>query len=476
MASAIPDNRAHFSLGEILEATSGTASGSFDSVDGVVTDTRASLEGKLFVALPGERYDGHAFVGAALRGGARALLVERDVGDVKAPVIRVESTYRALGQLARAHRRRWGGKLVAVAGSAGKTTTKACIGAVLEAALPGAVHQVAGNLNNRVGVPFVLFGLSSQHRLAVIEIGTNAPGEVAELTAIAEPDVGVLTLIGLEHTEGLGSIDSIEVEESALFDGLSSAACAIGNGDDPRVRRNLERASSARKLTFGFDEPVDYRVLDRKLSSNGGSKVVIRRPHGPPLELEVSLIGRAGAYAVAAAAAAAEACTGEALSAATFSRGLERLGAGEPGRLNLIRVENGPVVLDDTYNANPASLVSSVAAAAEIARAEGRRLLLVLGEMRELGDDSPRLHREAGEQLLGVEAELVLGVAGDARWLVEPLARAGLPAEFVEDVDAGLQLLATRLTGEDVVLVKASRGVRAERIVEGLKQSFRRSP
>lgn len=476
MASAIPENRARFSLAEIVAATSGELRGPSDAiVEGVVSDTRAALDGKLFVALPGDRFDGHDFVSAALRGGARALLVERDVGDVKAPVIRVESSYRALGQLALMHRRRWNGKLVAVAGSAGKTTTRACVGALLEALLPGSVHQVAGNLNNRVGVPFVLLGLDNHHRLAVIEIGTNAPGEVAELTLLAEPDVAVLTLIGLEHTEGLGSIDAIEVEETALFRGLANTATAIGNVDDERVRRNLESVASARRIGYGFDARAEYRVLERSVTERFGSRLTIRRPGARDLSFETPLVGRAGAYAWAAALAVGETCVGCPVEPRELEDALAKLGSGEPGRLTPLRLENGMIVLDDSYNANPASLTSSVSAAAEMARAAGRRLVLVLGEMRELGDDSPRLHREAGEQLLGCGAELVIGLAGDARWLVEPLLTGGVSGAFAEDVESAQRLLSERARSSDVVLVKASRGVRAERIVEGLKAAAGRS-
>ncbi|MFZ5894366.1 MAG: UDP-N-acetylmuramoyl-tripeptide--D-alanyl-D-alanine ligase [Myxococcota bacterium] len=477
MASTIPENQARFTLAEVVAATGGELMGPVDAVvDGVVSDTRGRLDGKLFVALPGERFDGHTFVSAALRGGARALLVERDVGDVKAPVIRVASTYRALGQLAQAHRRRWQGQLVAVAGSAGKTTTRACIGALLEAILPGGVHQVAGNLNNRVGVPFVLLGLSERHRLAVIEIGTNAPGEVAELTALANPDVGVLTLIGLEHTEGLGGIDAIELEESQIFRGLASTATAIGNHDDERVRRNLEQAPCARRIGFGFEEGATYRVVERSVSGLGAARLRVRRPRAAELEVDVSLLGRAGAYALAAALAVAETCTGRSLEASEVTRASASLGAGEPGRLTPISLPNGTIVLDDTYNANPASLSSSVATAAELARATGRRLVLVLGEMRELGEDSPRLHREAGEQLRdALGAGFVVGVAGDARWLIEPLLSRGVPGEFVEDVAGAERVLSARVEAADVVLVKASRGIRAERIVESLTLAAGRS-
>jgi UDP-N-acetylmuramoyl-tripeptide--D-alanyl-D-alanine ligase len=477
MASAIPENHARFSLLEVATLTGGTLFGAGDhSVEGVVTDSRANAARKLFVALPGERYDGHGFVTGALRAGAAALLVERDVGEPGVPVVKVDSTYVALAKLAQAHRRRWSGRLVAVAGSAGKTTTRSAISAALEAVAPGSVHSVPGNLNNRVGVPLVLLCLQARHRYAVIEIGTNAPGEVAELTLVAEPDVAVLTLIGLEHTEGLGSLSAIEAEEGSVFAGLAPEAIAIGNTDDARVARQLAGAKAQRRLGYGFAEGADYRVIERTQSELGASRVVVARPNGAPLTLDCALLGHAGAYAMAAAIAAAEACSGQALAPAALASALSRVGVGEPGRLTPIALADRILLIDDSYNSNPASLPSSVAAAAELANMRGARLVLVLGEMRELGDESPRLHRESGQGIARVGASLVIGVGGDARWLLEPFGQAGVGTYFAPDAEAALRKLESELRAGDVVLVKASRGVRAERIVQALVASRGRAP
>jgi UDP-N-acetylmuramoyl-tripeptide--D-alanyl-D-alanine ligase len=361
-----------------------------------------------------------------------------------------------------------------VAGSAGKTTTRSAIGALLSAMEAGGVHFVPGNLNNRVGVPSVLLGLGPEHRVSVLEIGTNAPGEVLELATLSAPDVSVLTLIGVEHSEGLGSIEQIEAEEASLFAALGANGIAIGNADDPRVARRLATARGARRLGYGFAESADYRVIERTLLVSGGSRLVIGRPGAPALTLECGLLGRAGAYALAAGIAAAEACVERPLSAEEAARGSVLLGAGEPGRLTSVFLLNGALLLDDSYNSNPASLVSSVHAALELARARGGRLKLVLGEMRELGERSPELHREAGEGIADVEAGLVLGVAGDARWLLEPFAGRGVPTRFSDDANGALGVLCESLEPNDVVLIKASRGVRVERIVEGLVARFGR--
>ncbi|MFO7177398.1 MAG: UDP-N-acetylmuramoyl-tripeptide--D-alanyl-D-alanine ligase [Pseudomonadota bacterium] len=467
MSSALPENTANFRIDEIAAITGGTLTGAGSGVvTGVVTDTRTATLGKLFVALVGDRYDGHDFVHAALRGGARALLVERDIGDAPVPVVRVGSTLRALGALAREHRTRWGGHLVAVVGSAGKTTTRGAIAAALDAVAPGAAHFAAGNLNNAIGVPLVLFGLGAHHRYAVAEIGTNAPGEVAELARIAQPNTGVLTLVGLEHTAGLGSLDAIEDEEGSLFAELPREGIAIGNVDDERVRRQLARARAERRLGYGFSEGATYRVLERSEGTVGSTTVVVARPSSAPLRVVSPLLGRPGAAALAAAIAVAENAAGRPLESGELEAAFARVRAVEPGRLTPIELANGALVLDDTYNSNPASLASSVAVASELARARGGRLFLVLGEMRELGERSPTLHREAGEALTGFGATAAVALGGDARWLLEPLAHAGVETRLLPDVAAAGSWLAKVLAARDVALVKASRGVRAERVID----------
>ncbi len=467
-ASAIPENTARFRLDAVASICAGTLAGSGEAeAQGVVTDSRADTRGKLFVALSGERYDGHDYISAALRGGARALLVEREIGDVPVPVVRVHSTLAALGALGRAHRERWGGTLIAVAGSAGKTTTRAAVSAALDAALPGQVHFVRGNLNNRIGVPLVLLGLDARQRAAAVEIGTNSPGEVAMLTDIAQPNAGILTLIGIEHSAGLGSIERIEAEEASLFDRLGPGAAALGNIDDERVRRRLSSAKTRARIGYGFGEGADYRILWRDEGNVARSRLVIGRPEGEPLSVDNPFLGRPGSYAVAAAVASTQTALGTELEPGAFEAAFARLGGLEPGRLTPIALQNGVLVLDDTYNSNPASLKSSVATAHEVARARSGRLWLVLGEMRELGDESPRLHREAGETLLDFSAACVVSLGGEARWLLEPFERAGVPAHSLESY-AAVQFLIQNLRARDVVLVKASRGVRAERVVDGL--------
>jgi UDP-N-acetylmuramoyl-tripeptide--D-alanyl-D-alanine ligase len=474
MATPIPSNTARFTLAEILSATGGThARGDADLVvDGVTTDSRGDASGKLFVALSGEHFDGHKFVGDAVRAGARALLVRRGAPvDASVPVVEVDDTLVALGALARLHRKRWGGTLVAIAGSAGKTTTSSAIAATLEAVAPGAVHSVPGNLNNRIGVPMVLFGLRPEHGVAVVEIGTNLRGEVRELTAIALPNIGVLTLIDVEHAEGIGSLDDIENEEGDLLRGLPKNGAAIANGDDERVVRQLVLANAKRKITYGTRGAVDYRIERREAVGLGGSRVAIDRPRGRSREtihLEVPLIGLPGALAIAAAVAVADRVAARSVPTDRLSAALASRSFAAPGRLRPVELADHTVLLDDTYNANPASVRAAIATAREIADDRAARLVLVIGEMRELGADSEEQHLAVGRDVGASGAAVLVAVAGFAERFVAVAASFGVDAVFASDAERAVHGVLSRVQPGDVVLVKASRGVHAERIVEAL--------
>jgi UDP-N-acetylmuramoyl-tripeptide--D-alanyl-D-alanine ligase len=468
MASLIPQNSAEFSLSQAATLCDGTLLGADAECVGVTTDTRADLRGQLFVALRGERFDGHDFARQAMEQGAAGVIVERELPGLSAAVV-VSSTLKALGAVAAAHRQRWAKRIVGVAGSAGKTTTRSAISAVLGALHPGAVHFAAGNLNNLIGVPMVLLGLQPEHTIGVVEIGTNAPGEVRVLSAMAAPDLAVLTLIGIEHSEGLGDLDGVEREEGEIWSGLGREGMAIANADDERVQRTLQSIVSTRSLSYGYAEGANYRLHSRKPSALGGSVLEIERRTSfarDSVTIETSLLGEAGAYATLAALAVGEWLSQTALAPPAISRALSA--AGEPGRLMPIELEDGTVVLDDSYNSNPASVKSSLATAREIARARSARLVLVIGEMRELGALAAEQHAEVAGWLAQSGAALLVGVMGEAARFVEPAKLAGITAHFAETTEQALALLLSRLQPKDVVLVKASRGVRAERLVRGL--------
>lgn len=470
MATPIPENTARFSMDDIVSATGASVTGEQKApVVGVTSDSRRVRPGNLFVALSGERFDGHAFIEQAVANGASAVLLDRQVPLPEGiAAYRVDSTLAALGSLARWHKRRLGAKLIAVAGSAGKTTTKRAVARGLELLAPGQVHESAGNLNNAIGVPFVLLGLTREHRFGVIEIGTNRPGEVRELARLVEPHIGILTLIGLEHSEGLGDLDSIEREEGSLFDSVPESGCIVFNADDSRVCRQAGAAAAQVKLGYGRDSQAHYRLLERALSSPWGARLRIQRGDGTQAELTSTLLGEAGALATLAAFATAELCAGGPLDPSRFSERLGTDSVHSDGRLSLLELGDGSVVLDDSYNSNPASVRSSLSVAKEIAELRRSRLLLVLGEMRELGPLSQAEHQGLAADVVETGAAYLVAVAGDARYLVEPARAAGMPAEFAEDSLQALSLTLARAEPGDVILVKGSRGVRVERVVEGL--------
>jgi UDP-N-acetylmuramoyl-tripeptide--D-alanyl-D-alanine ligase len=471
MATPIPPNQATFTLSELAQATGAVFNGVHDTViRGIATDSRADLRGKLFVALCGDRFDGHEYLQEAAARGAAAVLVERDdVPDTPAAVLRVPSTLRALGDIAQRHRQNWRGRVIAVVGSAGKTTTRVAIETVLGALLGPRVHATKGNLNNQVGVPMTLLGLTEHHEIAVIEVGTNARGEVERLSELCMPQVAVLTLIGLEHTEGLIDLDGVEWEEGRVFAALTGDAMAIGNGDDERVMNQLSQIRDPnRRRTFGCQRPADYHATHQVADSLDHTSICIRRSDragGGQLSLDTRLLGLPGAMAVTAAVAVAE-TLGLGIDPDCVNAALMRSNLGETGRLKAAVLSDGTVVLDDSYNANPPSMLSSIALANDLARRRSGRMILVLGEMRELGQHSEREHTMLGTQL-GQVAQLI-AVGAQAEALHRSAQACGKDSAFVLDATQAAQLVPSLVRSGDVVLVKGSRGVHLETVVESL--------
>lgn len=465
MATPIPTNRAPLSLGQLLGCTGGRLRGPLHDaatqIVGVSSDTRSVTSGQAFVALRGERFDGHEHLLAAKERGAVIAVVDRDVEPVEGfTLLRVEDSLTALGAIAQEHLRRWrqgGGQVVAITGSAGKTTTKLAVAALLETL--GTTLAAPGNLNNRIGVPMTALTLTNE-RYAVLELGTNAPGEIAQLARIVEPEIGVLTLVAQAHSEGLGGEDAIAQEKGALFRFVTGHA--IGNADDSRVLALLQNA--ARYISYGRSEGADVRIVERRLVNLETSSVTLER-QGDSLDVELPLVGASGALACAAAVAAASALGGGALTGAQISRALQ--GLRSDGRMAPCRFGD-LVVVDDSYNANPASCRASIDSAREMAMHLGRPLVLVLGEMRELGDDSEAAHDELGDVVAASGARLVIAVAGAAERTAQRAARAIDRVHFCADSADAARLALEQIRPDDLVLVKGSRGIRTERVVEAL--------
>lgn len=476
MATPIPVNHAKFRLADIVEATGGSVTqGKPDlALDGVTTDSRQVVVGNLYVALSGERHDGHAFVAEAIERGARAVLVAHAVEVARGvAVVQVPDTLRALGALAAMHRRRWGGLVVAITGSAGKTTTKELAHACLDAA-GFRPFRSAGNLNNLIGVPMSLLCLDATVETAVIEIGTNAPGEIARLAEIALPDVGVVTSVSIAHTQGLGSLEAVAAEKASLLWALPENGAAIYDADSTALAPHLARVRATRKFGFGRGAEADVQLLGATVDKSLVSRCAFRV--GEPtnvLRAEMKLFGPGPAIDAAAALAVVYAVAGRAALASAVD-GLVRVEPTE-GRLCPRLGPDDILIVDDTYNANPASTAASIQAAAEIAWARDARFVAILGDMLELGAQSREAHEEVGRTVVraGAGALFTCGMemrsASQAAW--ETAHAEEIPAPELAHVADAPELLARvqkRLQPRDVVLVKGSRGMGMERIVAGL--------
>ena len=473
MATPIPKNQARSTLPAIALATHGTivhrAESSRETFVGITTDSRAVTPGSVFVALRGESHDGHAFVGTAIANGASVVVVEKGRGiDVpaEASIVEVADTLVAWGDLARAHLVAWrteavDGRIVAITGSAGKTTTKELTAALLAEIAP--THFTAGNLNNRIGVPAVVFALEKAHRFCVLEMGMSLRGELDAIVGFAPPDVSVVVNVGVAHAEGVGGREGVMYEKGAVFRALGPDGIAVANADDPFVMRAAEATRARRTETFGHGG-AHYALVERTACA-GGSNVVLSAA-GRRLAFFCPLPGEAAAIDLCAALAAQEAASRELLSTAQIERALGRIRLEGRGTIRVLA--NDVLLLDDTYNANPASMRVALATLAELgALPDGttRRRVAVLGEMKELGAFAEEEHVALGDAIADAGVALVIGCGG----LVD-LALARAAARGVETVSAATTALAAeearaRITVGDVVLVKGSRGVGAEAVV-----------
>jgi len=476
MATPIPKNHARFTPAEVARATGGVLVRDGRTLGGVSTDTRNLAPGDLYVALHGESFDGHRFLPQAAAAGAGGVLIST-AGDLPpgGSVIRVADTRAALGLLARYHRDRWASagihRLLAVGGSAGKTTTTRAVAALLDVLGPWEVHATPGNLNNDVGLPMTLLLLDEHHHLAVVEIGTSHRGEIARLAAVARPDAAVLTLVAPEHTEGLGTLDDVAEEEGDLLAALPPDGCAIGNGDDPRVAAQMERSGASRRVLYGFGEGCALRALSRESRGLSGSLLTVAWEGGTSVAYAVPLPGDAGAYAALAALAAARALLGVEAPPDALREALLAVAAVRDGRFSPETLADGTVLLDDTYNSNSGSARSSLKTARELADHLGRRLVLVLGEMREMGPLAAQEHDEVARAAVAAAPASLVAVDGEAERFARAAGEAGVPsAFFATGEEAVPHVLATVRPG-DVVLVKASRGVRLETVAAALRSA-----
>lgn len=462
MRRGIANRAPRFTVQDIVTATGGAlVAGDLGvPVTGASIDSRTLQVGEAFFAIQGHQQDGHQYVADAAARGTSCLVVHAlpDDPPPTVPLVLVDDTTTALGRFAARHRARFAIPLVAVTGSNGKTTTKELIAAVL--ATRWTVLKSSASFNNQWGLPLTLLRLGPEHEIAVVEIGTNQPGEIAALAAIAAPTVGVVTIVVAQHTEFLGSIDGVREEKAALVRALPASGAAVLNADDPRVL-GMAADTRARVVTFGATPGAAVRLASAVVDDGDGLRFSLA--HGDErAEVRLALAGRHNVLNALAAAAAGVACG---LGLAEVARGL---GAAQPVKGRCVWREAGGVrILDDSYNANAISLRAALETVAA-GRGSGR-LVIALGDMLELGAIADEAHRDAGRQVAALGVDEFLGIGPRARLAVEEARAAGLAeARHVTTFEDTVAHLLKRLAPGDVVLVKGSRGMRLERVVDAL--------
>lgn len=520
MATPIPTNRALFDLPDVAIATGGTirAHGPRNAAPamGVFSDSRAVKPNSIFFALRGESHDGHAFLAKAVENGASIVVVEKgrhqDVPPTVA-VVEVDDTLAAWGALAGAHLTRWraqsmDGRVVAITGSAGKTTTKELTALLLAQISP--THYTAGNLNNRIGVPAVIFALEPHHRYCVLEMGMSLPGELDAICSFARPDVSVVVNVGVAHSEGVGGREGVMREKGAVYRALDKGGIAIVNADDAMVRRAARLAHVRKVETFGrgpattrpkgsfaseqpmahfghepsfgpmsvppmslppmsvppaeiiASAPPHYRLIERATEGTG-SRVVVGCA-GRELTVHLPIPGEAAAIDLTAALAAQEAVSRQLLSAEQIDAALAKVSL--QGRGTVRTLKSGVVLIDDTYNANPSSMRAALATLREIAGE--RRKIAVLGEMKELGLLAEAEHEALGDDIVHAGVALAIGCGGMIDLALQVAGAKGVEILRAASAEEAAKEAAARVQPGDAVLVKASRSVGAERVVTAL--------
>ena len=465
-----------WSVSDIIGATGGILyTGSPASTyDGFSTDSRAIHQKECFICLTGDIHDGHKFIPDIIRQSVSGIVVQQDkadrallktMTDADITCVGVENTLTALGELALFHRRRWDLSVVAMTGSSGKTTTRTMTTDIVSSRYK--TLSPFGNFNNLIGVPLTLLRIEENHEWAILELGMNCPGEIRRLSQICSPDIGLITNIGPAHLEGLGSLEGIMNAKGEMLEMLSSKSRLILNADDTMVMR-LAKRSPCKPILFGLTENADIRASALENSMDAVSFQL----HTPQGEIQVSL-PIPGIFNVSNALAAAAVGYCLKIPLAGIKTGLESF-MPVKGRMNLLRIAHGPCLIDDTYNANPASVKAAIDTLAALHKKQ--QGIAVLGDMLELGQASRDLHTEVGRfaATSGLTKIYATGNFADA---VEKGARDGgmAPADiFCGSKDDILSALKKTIKPNDWVLIKGSRGMRMETLVQALQAEYGR--
>ena len=462
----LPLTAAHIAAATGGRLARGTAT---EPIQRISIDSRAVEPGDFFVAIRGERFDGHAFVGDAVRQGAAGVMVQ-DASAVAsaspALVVEVADTTRALQDVARDVRRRSGARVTAVTGSAGKTTTKEICADFLSARYR--VFRNKGNLNNHIGLPLSLLELRARPDVAVVELGMNHPGEIRTLIGIAEPEVRVWTNVGDAHMGFFGTADAIAEAKAEIAESARPGDVLVANADDRRVMSHASKFAG-RVVTFGVESAADVRATGVKQKGLEGTSATLVTPAGD-MTFETPLLGLGNLANVLAATAVALEFD---VPLQTVAERASRLGAAKR-RGELLRLPGGVTLIDDSYNSSPAALKKALDV---VASATGSaRKAAVLGEMLELGALAPALHRESGAAAAAAGLDFLIVVGGEAaRELADGAIAAGMPERCVLRAASSAEAAALaleRVRPGDLVLVKGSRGIGTDVVVERLKEEF----
>jgi UDP-N-acetylmuramoyl-tripeptide--D-alanyl-D-alanine ligase len=477
MATPIPINHAEFSLKEVADACGGDVRDGMpdERITGIAVDSRAVVPGGLFVAIRGERLDGHDYVADAVSRGAICVLVERGKRvATSAAKIEVNDTLRALGNLAHAFRQRFKGTIIAITGSVGKTTTKELTVSGL-AATHTNVLSTSGNLNNLVGLPMTLFTLTSDYDVAVLEFGSSAPGEIARLAEIAQPQIGVVTAVAVAHTLGLGSIEEVAREKASLLLALPASGTAIYNNDSEPLRQFIDKITAKQRISFGSHQGADVRIASRTIDKDLISCcryefVQLDRI----LDADLSLVGKGAAIDAAAALAVVLAAKGSQnlIAACTAFKQLKPVN----GRLRPVKGPNHTLLLDDTYNSNPESTLIALNTAYELAKIREKRAIAILGDMAELGGLSRSEHEKVGREAVDLGFSTLIFCGEEMAFARDAAVRAfaelhpprRVDIHYVADPRESISIARERIREEDVVLIKGSRCMAMERVLDGL--------
>jgi len=438
---------------------------------GVSTDSRSIVQGNLFIALKGESYDGHDFVATALKQGAAGLLIQNEAcvdyaaGSGNAAFIMVADTLRALGDLAHAWRKKFTIPVIALTGSSGKTTTKEMIAGII--GREKNVLKTEGNLNNLIGLPHTLLRLAKEHEIAVLEMGTNTRGEIKRLAQIAAPDIALITNIGPAHLAGFGSVDAIREEKGELFLQMVEKGIAVVNVDDEAVR-NIAESWKGRRVAFGMSLDADITAGDIEKNKAMGVRFNLSAG-GAVQKVEMKTAGIHNIYNALAAAAVASAAG---CSMETIKDGLQ---AFRPvgGRMEIVKLQNCAFIIDDSYNANPASMREALMTLKDLKNHHNG--FVFFGDMLELGDAAPEMHRKIGILMATIGVSAVF-LKGEYALHTSAGAREGGMAEdnifLLSDETQAIEYLRKNLKKGDWILVKGSRRMRMEKITALISETF----